>query len=328
MQRKLSLLSKNRQLHEEGCLLIPRGTLKSPALCSILIVNYNGGALLRDCVRCALASSFFSEVLIWDNASKDGSIDAIEADFADEARLTMVRHPENVGFAGGVNGLIPLSAGSWLLLLNPDCLLGRDTIAKVVEVMEKDAQAGMASCLLRNPDGSEQVGCRRRVPTPWRSLVYLFRLDRIFPNNPRFQNLSMAGNPLSAGPVEVEAISGAFMLVRRAASEMVGFLDPDYFLHCEDLDWCMRFRKEGWRILFVPEAVAVHAKGECSHRRPFFVEWHKHKGMARFYRKFFYHQYPAPLMWLVMTAVWCRFGLRCCRALLNRKTPGLRGDAA
>jgi GT2 family glycosyltransferase len=99
------------------------------------------------------------------------------------------------------------------------------------------------------------------------------------------------------------------MLIRREALQDVGSLDEGYFLHCEDLDWCMRFRKKGWKILFVADARVVHHRGVCSRSRPVFVEWHKHKGMMRFYRKHFRHQYPGMLMWLVGTGVWLRFAL-------------------
>jgi GT2 family glycosyltransferase len=166
---------------------------------------------------------------------------------------------------------------------------------------------GMAGCLIRNPDGTEQAGCRRAVPTPWRTMVRTLCLNKLFPRHPRFQSFVLGGQPLPAEPVPQEAISGAFMLVRRAALEEVGALDEGYFLHCEDLDWCMRFRQASWQILFVPHAEALHYKGYCSRDRPVFVSWHMHKGMARFYRKFFRHQYPAPLMVGVFGAVWVRF---------------------
>ena len=97
------------------------------------------------------------------------------------------------------------------------------------------------------------------------------------------------------------------MMVRRDAMEDVGLLDEGYFMHCEDLGWCMRFRQAGRKILFVPDARMVHDKGHCSKARPIFVEWHKHKGMIRFYRKFFRHQYPGLLMGLVTVGVWARF---------------------
>jgi GT2 family glycosyltransferase len=108
----------------------------------------------------------------------------------------------------------------------------------------------------------------------------------------------------------------------------VGRWDEDYFLHCEDLDFSMTLRRHGWKILFVPDARIVHDKGGCSRSRPIFVEWHKHKGMVRFYRKFFRHQYPGMLMWLVWLGVWLRFGLVAAYHLLSltgRKIGILRG---
>ena len=95
--------------------------------------------------------------------------------------------------------------------------------------------------------------------------------------------------------MEVEAISGACMLVRRAALDDVGGLDEGYFLHCEDLDWCHRFRQAGWRVLFVPGVRVVHDKGVSSRARPVFVQWHLHRGMVRYYRKFLRDEYPSPL---------------------------------
>jgi len=103
---------------------------------------------------------------------------------------------------------------------------------------------------------------------------------------------------LPDGAIEVEAISGACVLVKREVMEDVGLWDEGYFLHCEDMDWCMRFRQKGWKILFVPDARISHALGACSQSRRVLVEWHKHKGMLRFYRKFFRHQYPGDLLGL------------------------------
>jgi len=133
----------------------------------------------------------------------------------------------------------------------------------------------------------------------------LWQLGNIWPR--LFFDFYLHKKPLPSQPIEVEAISGACMLVKREAIEDVGQWDEGYFLHCEDLDWCMRFRQKGWKIMFVPDAKVAHDKGTCSRSRPIFVEWHKHKGMMRFYRKFFRHQYPGVLMWLVAAGVWLRF---------------------
>jgi hypothetical protein len=280
-----------------------------PASCSVLIVNFNGGEMVVGCVKAALTSLTRVEVLMWDNASSDGSPDLLAEIFAGESRFSLFRSQQNIGFAAGVNRLISHASGKTVLLLNPDCLLSPDTIARVWDVLEKNPEAGMAGCLICNPDGSEQAGCRRQVPTPWRSLVRVLRLDKVFFGHPRFQSISLNTTPLPDKPVEVEAISGAFMLVTRKALEDVGLLDDHYFMHCEDLDWCMRFRRKGWQILFVPQAEVIHHQGHCSTSRPIAVELYKHKGMLRFYNKFFRHQYPRLLMWVVTGTVWIRFGL-------------------
>ncbi len=99
------------------------------------------------------------------------------------------------------------------------------------------------------------------------------------------------------------------MLIKREAMQEVGEWDEGYFLHCEDLDLCMRFRQKDWKILFIPTVKIIHDKGTCSRTRPIFVEWHKHKGMLRFYRKFFRQQYPGALWPLVAFGVWFRFML-------------------
>jgi len=279
-----------------------------PVTVSVVIVNFNGGELLTECVRAALASGVPVEVFVSDNGSTDGSIFFLEQTIEDK-RLHIVKNNTNLGFAAANNRVIPVTTGEYLLILNPDCLIQPDTLGVMLMQLELHPEAGMAGCLIRNLDGSEQAGCRRRVPTPWRTLVRVLCLDRLFPNYPKFESMVMHQRVLPEGTVCKEALSGAFMLTRRTAMEEVGLMDEGYFLHCEDLDWCMRFRQKGWHILFVPDVEVVHAKGVCSGARPVRVEWHKHKGMLRFYRKFFRHQYPFLLMWLVIAAVWLRFSV-------------------
>ncbi len=275
---------------------------------SIVIVNFNGGELLTECVRSVLASTVPIEVFVSDNGSTDGSIYFLERAIQNES-LHIEKNGANLGFAKANNRVIPVTTGDYLLILNPDCIIEPDTLALMIEHMKAQPDVGMSGCLIRNLDGTEQAGCRRRVPTPWRTLVRMLCLDRLFPNHPKFESVVMHQKPLPQEPVCKEAISGAFMLVRRTVMEEVGLMDEGYFLHCEDLDWCMRFRQKGWNVLFVPDVEVIHAKGVCSDARPVRVEWHKHKGMVRFYRKFFRHQYPFLLMWLVILAVWVRFSL-------------------
>ena len=290
-----------------------------PGLTSVVTVNFNAGPLLADSARAVLASTAEVELIVVDNGSADGSAAALKAAISDP-RLTVIEAGENLGFARASNIGIRASRGDQVLLLNPDCIVTPDTVAGMRAALATHPEAGMAGCLVRNPDGSEQAGCRRAVPTPWRSLVRTFGLARLFPNHRRlFDDFVLAGQPLPAGPTPVEAISGAFMQVRRSALERVDLLDEGYFLHCEDLDWCMRFRGAGYPILFVPGVAVVHHKGYSGRDRPIRVLWHMHRGMVRFYGKFFRHQYPLPFMWLVFVGVWLRFTATALRALVGRR---------
>ena len=280
------------------------------AACEAVIVNYNAGPVLTEAVRAMLPCPSVREVIVVDNRSQDGSIEHLESALPGETRLRVIRNSGNLGFAAGCNTAMAFFQSPYQLFINPDCLVDPLSIGEMIGTLELNPDAGMAGPLLVNTDGSEQSGGRRGVPTPWRSFVRAFGLSRFSDRYPRlFSDFLMHKEPLPDRPIEIEAISGACMLVRNRALLEVGPLDAGYFMHCEDLDWCMRFRQRGWKILFVPEARVVHYLGACSRSRPIFVEWHKHKGMMRFYRKFFRHQYPGVLMWLVALGVWLRFGV-------------------
>lgn len=280
------------------------------AACEVVIVNYNAGPILTEAVRAMLPCPSVREVIVVDNRSQDGSIEHLESALPGETRLRVIRNSGNLGFAAGCNTAMAFFQSPYQLFINPDCLVDPLSIGEMIGTLELNPDAGMAGPLLVNTDGSEQSGGRRGVPTPWRSFVRAFGLSRFSDRYPRlFSDFLMHKEPLPDRPIDIEAISGACMLVRNRALLEVGPLDAGYFMHCEDLDWCMRFRQRGWKILFVPEARVVHYLGACSRSRPIFVEWHKHKGMMRFYRKFFRHQYPGVLMWLVALGVWLRFGV-------------------
>lgn len=273
---------------------------------SAIIVNYNAGHFLRGCVESLLACPLAIDIIVVDNASHDGSLDGLP----ESLQIRVIRNPTNVGFAAACNIGIQASSASFLLFLNPDCYFQQGAVVTLLSGLKSGDRVGMVGGMLVYEDGTEQGGGRRAVPTPWRSFVRAFGLYRFSQRWPKlFYDFHLHKLPLPNAPVEVEAISGACMLVKREAMESVGLWDEGYFLHCEDLDWCMRFRQMGWKVLFVPDACVVHALGACSESRRVFVEWHKHKGMIRFYAKFFRHQYPGVLMGLVTLGVWLRFGL-------------------
>ena len=276
---------------------------------SVIIVNYNAGALLVDCVASVLSSQVPVQVLVSDNGSGDDSLAAVVERFGGDPRLAVTENGANLGFAAGNNRVLPQAKAPLVLFLNPDCILAPDTLARMSSFMDAMPDAGMAGCTIRNPDGSEQVASRRAIPDPGIGLVRVLHLDRLWPALARGRRLNLTDEPLPEQPVRVDAISGSFMLVRRAALEDVGPLDEGYFLHCEDLDWFVRFARGGWGLYLVPDVEVVHYKGACSAARPVRVEWHKHRGMARFFRKFQFRDYPLPFSLLVLAGIWAHFAL-------------------
>lgn len=284
----------------------------------VIIVAFNSGTWLEQAIASALESTIPVRVIVSDNASSDGSIARLQERWGEDDRVRILAHSQNLGFATAVNRALEQSIESAVLLLNPDCLVQPDTIERVLAALHRDPEAGMAGPRVCHPDGSEQAGCRRLEPTPKRALEWAFeRPLRWLGRTPHGFNL--AAQSLPDTPEAVEAISGAFMLVDHSAIQRVGMMDEGYFLHCEDLDWCRRFRDAGYRVLFVPDAIAIHAKGTSSSGRPVRTEWHKHRGMVRYYRKF---AGPAPRDRLALAAasalVWVHFLLVFPRLLARR----------
>lgn len=268
---------------------------------SVVIVNYNSGEWLVRCASAALKQT--SQVIIVDNASNDNSLALIESEFPDHGPITIIRSSKNEGFAKACNKGAKLAKTDYLLFLNPDCELKEGAIQVLIDALEQNATAGMVGGVLTNEAGIEQRGSRRQIPTLRQAFLNLLGLSRFFGDFNHHQQ------PLPANPIEVEAISGAMMFLRRDTFMQMNGFDEQYFLHCEDLDLCMRLRLMGKNILFVPNARAVHGRGVCSRSRPFFVLWNKHKGMAYFYKKFYKSKHSSLLMWIVISGIWVRFGI-------------------
>lgn len=292
--------------------------------CDAVIVNYNAGALLSRCVRALEAEWPVARVVVSDNGSVDGSIAALTATSYGTERLTLQMNDANLGFGRACNIGFGLTKAPYVLFINPDCIVRPGSLQRLLTVLEQQPDAGMVGPMILNPDGSEQAGARRTTPTPGRAFVKAFGLSRAAAAFPALlKDFNLQGEPVPTQPADVDAISGACMLVRRSAIEQVGLFDEGYFMHCEDLDWCMRFRLAGWRVVFVPDAVVMHEKGVSSRSRPVFVEWHKHRGMARYYRKFFSERYPLLLMPCVLAAIWARFAMVALGHVARRAASGL-----
>ena len=274
---------------------------KTDNCCDVLavVVNYNAGEWLIACVGSLLNSTQPLEVCVVDNASSDGSVVRLHEEFEGAPRLEVVVNEENIGFALANNQILRSRKAEFYALVNPDCEVEADTIDKILAVMRDNSSIGLASCLIKNADGSVQKTCRRRFPTPWTGFVRTSGLSALFPR--LFKDFDYGDAALSGDIEFVEAVSGAFMVVRRNTLEKVGYLDSGYFMHCEDLDWCKRVWQAGLKVAFVPNAVVTHQKGVGG--RSLRVNWHLHQGMLRFYKKFYFKNYPKILYVFVYAGV-------------------------
>lgn len=244
---------------------------------AVVVVAHDSAATLSACIERVLAAEGVAELAIVDNASRDGSVAAVQFRHASDARLRVLRNDANPGFATACNQGAAATSAPWLAFVNPDCFLEPDSLARLRDAVAREAAPGVVGADVVGRDGEREPAARRREPSLARSLRSIAGLERA---------IHAAPAPDANGLTEVDAVSGALMLVPRAAFVHLGGFDEGYRLHCEDLDLCRRARDAGLRVLVAEDVRVVHEKGGSSRRRPLFVAWHKHRGMWRYWRKF------------------------------------------
>lgn len=258
---------------------------------SIIILNWNGRELLRNCLRtvCDNVSTFEPssvETFVVDNASTDGSAEMVRAEFGD---VRLIVNAENLGFARANNIGIRASRGRYVLLLNNDTLVPPGAFAALVAFMETHPDAGAVGPRLLRPDGTPQPYAFGGDPTPG----YLLR---------RGISRLLLGRPLHDWATErvqaVDWVSGACLLARREAIELAGLLDEQIFMYFEDNDWCLRIRRAGWRVYYNPLVAITHIGGQGLARNPAAQRAYR-ESLRYFYGK---HYGPAAnlFLWLML----------------------------
>lgn len=238
---------------------------------SVIIVNWNGGELLRRCVESVVASppSLAFEVIIIDNNSSDESLSRLRESEAARAlgeRLRVVENEDNLGFGRANNQAFKLTGAPLLFLLNPDTEVTRGSIDTLVAAVRSGERVGMTGPKLLNADGSVQVSVWRGDPTAWEALLTGFRLHKLLPRRTRGE-LLLAEHWDYSRRREVGMLSGAAMMLKREVLEEVGGFDERFHMYGEDNEWCSRIRRAGWRLVFVPEAVVMHLGAASSLKR-------------------------------------------------------------
>jgi GT2 family glycosyltransferase len=232
---------------------------------SIIVVNWNTKALLRDCLNSVYEQirDVDYEIIVVDNASTDGSKEMIRSDFP---KVFLIENTENRGFAAANNQGMVVAKGKYVLLLNSDTIVLDNCIANIISFADTHPCAGVIGCRVLNSDRTLQPTCFM-FPSILNLLLSSSYLYKIFPKNRFFGRERMTW--WNANDVrEVDIVKGCFMLVRREAIEKVGGLDEDFFMYAEETDWCYRFKKCGWKVMFAPVGEIIHYGGQSTTQIP------------------------------------------------------------
>jgi len=271
---------------------------------SIIIVNYNVQDFLLhtlESIKRAVINISY-EIFVVDNASVDGSVEMIKNKFPD---VRLIENQLNRGFAAANNQAMKESSGEYIVLINPDTVVQEDTFTKLINFMEDHPDAGAATCKILNPDGTFSVDSRHSIPTPMTAFWKQIGFHRLFPKSKVFARYNLTY--LDENEIyPVDAISGSFMFIRRSAVEEVGYLDEDYFMYCEDVDYCYRITRSGWKIYYAPVSDIIHYKGESTKKNNLDYVLNFNKSLYLFYKKHFHKKYFSFFSWIILLGIFFR----------------------
>ena len=258
---------------------------------SIVIVSWNAKKYLEECLGSlrALDADLSVEILVVDNASTDGTPEMIRNQFP---HVRLIETGANLGFARANNVGIKLGSGKYVCLINSDVNVPPDCLPKMYRYMEQQPAIGLLGPKMLGPDGRTRRS-GMRFPTIWNTFLRALAVDSLFKGSGIFGGLLMADFQFDQIK-DMDVLNGWFWMARREALDQVGLLDERFFIYGEDIDWCKRFHLAGWRVVFCPEAEAVHYGGASSSNAPlrFFIEmqranlqyWEKYHGrISRFF---------------------------------------------
>lgn len=282
---------------------------------SIIIVSFNTKDILRESLQSLkdfLPTNYSFETIVVDNASIDGSGEMVKKEFSG---VQLIENKENLGFSKANNLGVKKANGRYILFFNSDAIMRKGVMEYLIPFMEEHQKAGSATCYVEIPTGELDDASHRGFPTPWNALCHFSGLAKLFPKSLFFNGYHLGWKDLDKIH-EIDALAGAFMLVRREAGEEVGWWDEDYYFYGDDLDFCYKLKEKGWKIYFVPQVSILHYKGMSSGIKKHSEEkskatsetkkWvtnHRFDAMRVFYNKHYKKQYPALLRFLVLQAV-------------------------
>ncbi|RDZ27566.1 glycosyltransferase family 2 protein [Lysobacter silvisoli] len=276
-----------------------------------VVVSYQSAATIDDCLIRLRAAEGVVAIRVVDNHSSDGTLEIVQRHAAGDARVRFIDNPDNPGFGVGCNqGVADLGAvrAPWLAFVNPDCLLEPEALARL-RALAQPLGAALLGADLVDDEGERDGAARRNDPDFAAMLAAALRFSSPPPMNLEPDDTQALQR--------VQAVSGALMLMPRALYAHLGGFDEGYRLHAEDLDLCRRAREAGAAVAVANHVRVLHVRGVSSRSRPLFVEWHKHRGLWRYFRKFEYGRRGVWTRMGVFAAIWLRFPVAAVRAWLR-----------
>lgn len=264
---------------------------------SIIIVNYNTRDLLRNCLCSVYASAgdLTYKVTVVDNGSPDDSVRMVQEEFP---QADLICNETNCGFGCANNLGLRQATGQFSLLLNPDTILPPNALRDMLAFMAIHADAGVAGPKLVLADGSLDLACRRSFPTLDVAFYRLVGLSKRYPDSPRYNRYNL-GYLDPDQVAEVDAVVGAFMLIRRKALDQAGLFDERFFMYAEDIDLCYRIKVDhGWKVFYNPAVVVTHYKSQATAKRWFPMTIHFYRAMWLFHSKHYAQRTPFLLNWV------------------------------
>lgn len=256
---------------------------------SVIIVNYNVKYYLDQCIRSVLRAfeemNTPAEIIVVDNHSADGSVDYLEQRYPQKLfpMVRFVRSAHNLGFARANNIAIRQSRGEYVLLLNPDTIVGEDALKASVDFMDVHEDAGAVGVRMLGAQGRRAMESRRGLPTPMVSFFKMLGFCNRWPHHRLFGKYYMGYLPWDE-PSQIEVVSGAYCMLRRKALDEVGLLDEDFFMYGEDIDLSYRVLKGGYHNYYLPVDI-LHYKGESTQKSSFRYVHVFYEAMLIFFRK-------------------------------------------
>lgn len=287
--------------------------MSAPGSIAAVVVTYQSESTIDECLLRLRDADGVTAIRVVDNASSDDTLAIVQRHATADPRVRFIANPDNPGFGTACNqgvAAVHPDLARWVALVNPDLMVEPDSLSRMVAL----ARTGtgdpwvLLGADLVGEDGVRDPAARRREPDFAAMLNALLRPGQR-------TSLAMAIPPDDRLPLQpVEAVSGALMLMRRTLFDHLGGFDEAYRLHAEDLDLCRRARQAGATLAVANQVRVMHVRGVSSRSRPVFVEWHKHRGLWRYFRKFEAPRRPLGTRIAVWLAVWARFPLAVLRA--------------